>query len=829
MEAAAVPPPAARPRAAPRLGSVAAEGRREPVPVEQIPGDPLAVAFGQENDITVVRFPWQEATASVVFRRGDTLWIGFDAARRLDLSAAAATGRPVFGTPQQVASPHGTVLRLPLLPGISPRVIRDGLAWVLELKPQGSRPDVPLAVEVQPISPQGPRVFVPVTGIAEPIYLTDPDIGDNFYLIPVAPIGRGVEGDRDYAQFSLPSTVQGVVVVPLADDVRVRILPDGVAVTGGGDGLFLSLDAQRADTFGEAQAGAPDFRRGRLFDMSAWRRGTEGRFRQNRQDLQRRLVDSTGLSRSKPRLDLAQFFFAHGLAAEALGIMQLIAADDPDYANRPEARALRGAARFLMARYDEALEDLGDRALRGNREAELWQGAARAAQGEWTRAVEHFARAGEIPGDYPRNYMTEIALLAAEAAIKVGDNRGAGSFLDVVASGAPTNSEMARIDYLRGRVQFASGNVEGAFETWQRLVDGTDRWARVRAGRALVDEKLKRQEMTRAEAIRELDRLRFAWRGDALEFELLRDLGRLYLQEGDFRNGLTVLRQAVTSFPDMPASRELAQEMSNAFASLYLDGAADRLPPLTALALYDDFRELTPAGGRGNEMIRRLADRLVGVDLLDRAATLLERQVKFRLTGLDKARVGAQLAVVRLLDRRPEAAITALDDSAERGLPPELVAERNRLRARAQFDLGQSQPALTLLRPDTSREADLLRAEIYWREQNWREVAAVFGRLVGDMPADRLDERQAMLVLNWTIGLSLSNNGAGLTQVRQRYGTAMDETPFREAFRLIANAGVGETADFRTLSQRFQEIERFQAFMTSYRDRLRNAQLSQLN
>ncbi len=43
------------------------------------------------------------------------------------------------------------------------------------------------------------------------------------------------------------------------------------------------------------------------------------------------------------------------------------------------------------------------------------------------------------------------------------------------------------------------------------------------------------------------------------------------------------------------------------------------MPAIDALSLFYDFRDLTPVGRRGDEMIRKLADRLVSVDLLDQA------------------------------------------------------------------------------------------------------------------------------------------------------------------------------------------------------------------
>ena len=52
-------------------------------------------------------------------------------------------------------------------------------------------------------------------------------------------------------------------------------------------------------------------------------------------------------------------------------------------------------------------------------------------------------------------------------------------------------------------------------------------------------------------------------------------------------------------------------------------------------------------------MIRRLADRLVSLDLLDEASDLLQYQVDNRLTGAAKAAVASRLAVLQLVNHQP--------------------------------------------------------------------------------------------------------------------------------------------------------------------------------
>ena len=121
--------------------------------------------------------------------------------------------------------------------------------------------------------------------------------------------------------------------------------------------------------------------------------------------------------------------------------------------------------------------------------------------------------------------------------------------------------------------------------------------------------------------------------------------------------------------------------MVEAFQALYLDGEADRLAPVTAIALYDEFKELTPAGARGDRMIQMLAERLVDADLLDRGAELLEAQVRFRLKDEDKARVGGRLAFIHVMakrykEARPETRSTPLIGrlSARLGRKPAISA-----------------------------------------------------------------------------------------------------------------------------------------------------------
>lgn len=250
------------------------------------------------------------------------------------------------------------------------------------------------------------------------------------------------------------------------------------------------------------------------------------------------------------------------------------------------------------------------------------------------------------------------------------------------------------------------------------------------------------------------------------------------------------------------------------------------MAPLAALSLYDEFRELTPPGLIGDRILEALADRLVEIDLLGRAGDLLDEQVAERLTGVEKSRVAARLALIRLLDGQPAEALAALDASVLDQMPEGLRRERARLRAKAFVDLGQDETALDLLASDDSAEADRLRVEIARAAGRWGEVAAI---LMDRLPETGLplDESGAGQVLNAAVAQVLAGQRAELQRLARSYGTAMAVTAHAEAFRLLA--GDGAERALATISAQLGQVEQAQAFMTDYRERLVDGSLSALN
>src|SRR4029079_8466173 len=106
-------------------------------------------------------------------------------------------------------------------------------------------------------------------------------------------------------------------------------------------------------------------------------------------------------------------------------------------------------------------------------------------------------------------------------------------------------------------------------------------------------------------------------------------------------------------------------------------------------------------------------------DLLDQAAELLKYQVDNRLDSVPKAQVATDLALIYLMDKKPEQAIQTINASRTTILPAALNAERRLIEARAWAGVGRYDAALEILQRDKSKDAEDLRAEIAWRQKDW--------------------------------------------------------------------------------------------------------------
>ena len=94
--------------------------------------------------------------------------------------------------------------------------------------------------------------------------------------------------------------------------------------------------------------------------------------------------------------------------------------------------------------------------------------------------------------------------------------------------------------------------------------------------------------------------------------------------------------------------------------------------------------------------------------------------------------MATDLAVIYLMDRRPEDALAMINNTRTTILPLALNLQRRIVTARALEGLGRYDAALEMLGTDISSEAQDVRATIAWRQRAWPAAGTAYERALGE-------------------------------------------------------------------------------------------------
>jgi hypothetical protein len=757
------------------------------------------------------------ATRATIYQRAETGYIVFD--HKLTLSAAAlSNSSPLLIDLQLFDMPKNSGYRFPLPPNTELRATLDGTVWKLFLSRKQSDVAVTTALVAQPDFALGARFLLPLPDAPDPIHMTDPVIGDNLILIPLAQ-SEAFNVERRMSDFTILPAAQGMVIKPLTDKVIVRNVSDGIEITAEG-GLLLS----RATDTGASQQSATKARAAAagksIFDFATWAGKLGESFTQTRQRLQQTIVDVPESERNRARLELARFYFANGNGEEAVAMLNALSKQIPDLRVHADFLSLLGASDILSYRADDGLRELNAPVLTGQPEIELWQAVGLAEQRDWQNAEEKFAITESILTGYPEPFFSRFFVLAIESALANGKDHEAADWLNYVTNAPHSPSIDPALSYLRGVLHAKAGRATAAEQSWQEARTSHDRLYKVRAELALIDLGVSTGSLTPAQAADRLEALRFGWRGDDLEVDILHRLGQFYIEAKNVKAGLNVLAQAVALYPSSPLTPKIHTEMQDTFHSVFLGELGKKLSPLDSLTLYQQYRDLMPTGKDGDTIMRNLAERLVAVDLLDQAAILLEDLAKNRLQGEDKQHAALRLAGIQLLNHKPSEAIAALDLTATETMQQGPQNERILLRARALSELHRDADATALLKDNSSEGAKMLRADIAMHAQEWADAAKALMDLVGPPPPSGkvLTTDQSAWLVNAAIAYALANDQTGLDRLAIDYSSVMTTSTQNDTFRMLTQPEkTGQLRDLAAAQSQISQVDMFQGFLNNYR------------
>ncbi|MDE2495837.1 MAG: hypothetical protein KGL97_18205 [Alphaproteobacteria bacterium] len=758
----------------------------------------------------VLTFPGAGRRGSAVFIRGMTAWIVLQNAAPLNAAKLKAELGTFPDAVDAASSDDTSVLRLTLKQPEQIAAIGEGSTLKVVIAPQLNNSAIAIGFSRNQDSPGHSSLSTLLPGATNPVTLVDPVAGDQLIVIPGA-AGRAMLNARSYVDFAVLQTASGLVLEPYVDDLSVTINQTRVTITHQGG---LDLTPPTMPMASSPQALAESGNGPCFLDFADWQKITGGSFLATERRLRAAAARLKPEDANHARLALARFYLANGFAAETLGLLDIMQSIDPALQSDMQLQTMRAAADYDMGRYRDAHNAIAGTQFDADRNAALWRGLIEAALEDWSDAHADLDRAGPVLGRYRPEMQARVRIANAQAALGIGRLEIADAQIARLPGHLPKDMAL-QADLVRARLYAAENRHGDANRLFAAVETAGNDQAAAQAIYYRVSAALAEGTMPTSEAINALERLRFRWRGDLLELNTLRKLASLYFAEKKWRDGLRTLRIATQNFPNDDQAGKAQDDMRAAFVNLFLKGQADSMPPVEALALFYDFIDLTPIGPDGDEMIRRMADRLVAVDLLGPAADLLHYQVTKRLDGIAAAQVATRLAMIQLMDHKPQAALDTLNSTRLSTLPDDVLHQRLLVQARALAEEKQYDQALELIAVDQAPDTVRLRADIYWESGNWALAAQKAEESLGNSwgepaPLSAEDRQEAMRA---AVAYSLANDETSLDRIRDHFAAKMKGTPDGNAFAVVTQRIDMHGMAFRDAAAKVASINTLTSFM----------------
>lgn len=856
VQATTAPTPTAKPATTPPVvdaAPVPTPAETTPAPVAAAESAPETVAVVDQGptvleqeaariaDPHVITVSSTEEMGLAAFERNGYLWLVIDRPSLSVLPQINGPKKEEFTPFEKVATSEGGVAYRTRMPGTATiEGEGGGLIWrvIVSPKDKAVEPTPPTREFKSGDDIRGGAMVWAMPLVTKNLSIVDPDVGDTILVATVDAADQFAGTERNFVDFEQLNSSIGLAIVPKADDVKFEKRAGGVAVTRPG-GLALSrmrdvtqrIIEQKTTGETENPAATDPTKTPRMFDFNRWMMGGLNALHDNQHILLSGMAEKDKSGRVQDLLMMAKMNMANDRGQEAVGLLRFAESEMPDIKESPEFLALRGVALSMASMFEDGFRDLNTAALKDYPELDYWRAYAAAGLEDWQQAKKLLPTDMTIVSEYPRRLQERMLLRLAEIALRSGEVKAAESMLGMLQKEQQHLQPwtVATMDYLRGEAHRQNKEYTKAEEYWKPLLTGKDDLYRAKAGLALTMLQLDQGTIKLEEAVDRLEGLRYMWRGDELEAQINSRLGKLYLDQARYMKGFSILRDAVAMSPGTDISNDIAYMMTDSFKNLFLSDALEKMSPVDAITVYEEFRELTPDGDDGNRLIRRLAERLVDADLLGRAATLLQYQVDYRLQGREAADTSLRLAAIYLLSDNPNPVLRVLDKATTTyaGLPKDdsvnqKLREAAMLRARALSELKRVDEALAILNtyppsPDINR----LRADIAWNSGRWQDAAIALQDLIVDQAivAERpLTQAQADIILNRAVALNLAGDRVALANMRERFGDQMMKTSRSKLFDVVTRSRTSTLAsDRESIAALVSEVDLFKDFLDTYR------------
>lgn len=780
---------------------------------------PKAASSPPAQILGEILFPLPQGTRFAAFWRAPYFWFVYADPQVSDGPLDGKTKQPTtLGPRRKIAGANYVAYTIKLPPNIAiqeQQVDQQGVHYMVMDQPPLALPPLPWNWE-RDAPDTGPRLRLGMRNAGRTLIIADPVVGDELTIIPAPAAAASVPTAQETRpEFIVLPGLHGLALHQNDPAMQINVEKQSILLIKPPKGL-----QQDAEVFAQADAAA-------LFPLAKWAAlagdADPNHFRQQRES---ELVGLQGLDRLNHIQDTARALFALNRAYEAVGWIGLLSQDFPRALETPEIRLLRGITRAMTRDYSTGDADLDMKGYAYDPEVAMWRMYIASQQQDWARAKFFLQIAGQQLYHAPKPYDVHIMLAGIAAAYNNQDIVTASNLIKTLAEHEDlSDSDKAQISYWQGALAMRTNDYDGARQFFKEAIDAHNPQAAARAQLAQTQMDLADKKIEVDEAIKNLEMLRFSWRGDDIERATLAMLADLYLQSKNYRPAFEIWESLIKYFPQTPEAATAADQLVSQFMSLFggttrndqdnqkAEAPVNKLAPIEALALYRDFQKYQPIGAARQAITQSLAERLQQVGLADEAAKLLTEQINDQTSLENRKSLTLQLARAYLAGNQSDSALQSLTAIENADWTADEKKEVDLMRARAAFIQQDSKKVYDLMDNRSDVDALKLLVNTAWREQNWTRVIAALEKLIGPAPAANavLSDEKAKLLVRQAIAMTLAKDAAGLEALAQKFGPAIAQTGYAASFRLLTRPpaeGVSPS-NLTTIQANLGEVDMF--------------------
>lgn len=680
-----------------------------------------------------IKLDWKEADKMAMFFFKDHGYMVFN---KPGLLSGGTFPNDFFKAAKLIPHKEAMIVRFVLQPNKDVHIARLNGDWVIQVGEMNN--EMPSGIYDLDIRVQDDGTTLAIQNSdAEPlIQFSDPDTGEVFAVIPH--VSRGIDMTKRNLMHDILPSYQGLaILIKAPDQLVVKEDQANKAI------LIHRLDDQKLSIVLKDKRVAEQV--SSLVDLSKYDM-PPAMIQPQQRLLQQRIIEATTQNqRISGEEELAKFYLATGMYYEAAGVLSLIRQRFPAHFYASDRLlVMDDLAQILAHSVDDDNLRTNEGYFEGEPERNLILALHEQRFGRDQISLERFVQAYKFISNLPRIMRNDVVFKAFDAALMTGFKKPI--FSDLLDQSLMTKRMLDEYTFDVTKAKQLNNPTERFLETYSRLSFSPNLKVALLAKLAIVDKKKPHLKSL----IKELEAIKFKWRGDILEQKLLVTLVDLYLRVGNTREALVCLRTIATYLWKLERNHIYTKRAEDIFYSSFM-GMKNR-PLLEQLGYYYEFEDITPRGPRYGEILARVTDLYMKVGMVKEAIQVLNQRLDFLRYEKKRKTISKseydylanvtrkRLAEMQYANHQFKESLQTLDSLAEMK-EGELTAKQildltddvKKVKAKAYLALAEYDNALAAVEGLDSIPAQRLRADAVLGKQEWLEAFVVLGNLLKEI------------------------------------------------------------------------------------------------